>query len=114
MSVESGQIIQVAIINGPGAPSSVQATVNSASGEQAFNLNPAEQTFFEEALQPGPALLQIDAVYDNVLGVQAFVSYVFRLNVLPAVDQGGAEPPVPTQEVFDEPTEVVVTAARRD
>lgn len=121
LAVEAGQPINVIIENGPSDPSSLTATLTDPATEVSTttNLDPTIQSIFNADLAPGRQLLQIDAVYDQVAGVRAYVSYRFALDVFsatatvaptPAEDTSPTEEAAPTEEVTEiasAPTEEV-------
>jgi len=132
LEVEAGQPLNIIIDNSPGAPTTLTLTITNASGVNGYNLVPAAQAIFDEPLPVGQNILQVDAQYADIAGVQAYISYRFQVNIY-AVSTvtdgaGGAtaeavedDPlPVPTEEVAEvalateEPTEEPTEAATEE
>jgi hypothetical protein len=83
LDVTPEAVITVMIDGGPGNPSTLTATLSNATNVTTYNLEPSAQSIFDQAnpLPQGENILQIDAVYENVAGKRAYISYRFRLNV---------------------------------
>jgi hypothetical protein len=105
--VEVGQGGQITVIieNSPGSPVRLEAAILNIPLASVIELTPAEQAFLSvDDLLVGQNVVQITAQYQNVGGVQqAYVSYVFEINVLGTEI---AQAPSPTTEVTATATEV--------
>jgi hypothetical protein len=103
VEVEQGGQITVIIENSPGSPVKLEAAIINVPLAAIIELTPAEQAFLSaDDLSVGQNWVQITAQYENVGGVeQAYVSYVFEINVLGTEI---AQAPSPTTETIASPT----------
>lgn len=104
IEVDGEQSLTVIIDGSPGNPATLTITVFDANGRnpQAFLGEPTAQSIFDENMSIGEHVIQVDATYDNVAGVNAYISYRFKVTVLPP--PATATPtPSPTPEETEEP-----------
>lgn len=119
LQVPLGQAITILIDNSPGDPNALTVTVQNSEGIQGYNLPPGPQAIFADPLPLGENVLQVDATYDDVAGVRAFVSYIFSVFVYDeTTGQGGPIAPdataLVTEEALPIPTEEVLPLATEE
>ncbi|MFP4321631.1 MAG: hypothetical protein ACLFTK_04185, partial [Anaerolineales bacterium] len=105
LSVSPDQTLEIVIFGSLAPPSALSATLIPQTGQtQMFNLQPALNAVLDEPLPVGRVIIEVLAQYDDVAGVEAFVSYRFGLEVFepaPTPDAGaGGGLPVPTEEAM--------------
>lgn len=113
----TGQEVRFQIVGDASQPSTVTATVLDGQGG-AQDLGVSTEPSYTADLPPGLYRLQVDVQYDDIAGHQAFVSYVFGLNVggqavaaapTPA-ETAEVAPPLVTAEPVLEPVPAVTEA----
>ncbi|NJL96198.1 MAG: hypothetical protein HC915_21945 [Anaerolineae bacterium] len=102
LEVEPGQTITVLLDNSPGVPNSLNLLVTGpGTTQQAFPLEAAPQALFDVDLTPGDYVVEVEALYDDVIGLQAFVTSRFALTVRGAGPVAQQPPPSATPQAAD-------------
>lgn len=107
LQLDAGQQLNVIIDNSPGDPTFLTVTIDpDGNNVQTVTLESAPLAIFDQALPAGPHILQVDAVYADIAGVQAYISHRFAVNV-----RGGVAIPQasPTSEAIEPTTEPEAT-----
>ncbi|WP_119072462.1 hypothetical protein [Aggregatilinea lenta] len=99
--IEPGQEILFQIVGDASTPTSMTATLLDGPGG-VQDLGVSTEAAYSPVLDPGLYRVQVDVQYDDVEGQQAYVSYIFGLNV---GGQAVAAAPTGTMEATEAATE---------
>lgn len=83
LQIENGQQVTV-LVEGDAPNQLVLSRVINEDVVEPLTLPNPQQAIFDANYGIGNHIVQVDAIYNNVAGVQAFVSYRFAIEILPA------------------------------